>query len=347
MNLFYASTAYHVLLSYIIAVSDCNNENNALLLMGNSAANKTQQLFQQLFPSAFTKIVILESYPDHNNFKRLCVRKKNLREIKSLIEELCPIDKFYYTCDWKVEVNYISYLLQNTGTAFHYYDDGMATYMRSYKPSSAIAEVVGKCFYGKWRVVPKAEGRLNKNTHIHAILPELLPDIYEEKVKYKIDPSKMFATIKTENFPDDLIKYTCHPIELLLALPRTDRINDAFISIMQQQINALEKNGVVIAMKKHPRTLANDPVIQKINADGNIIDLPTEYPAELYYLLLSKSLKKIIGTTSTAMMTAKMLIPNVDISVVYTQESIRADGVAQKSFKLFEKMGIKLQEIVE
>ena len=79
MNLFYASTTYHVLLCYILALSDCEQENNTLLLIGNAAANKTNALFQKLFPAAFSKVLFLESYPDHNNIKRLLVKKKNLR----------------------------------------------------------------------------------------------------------------------------------------------------------------------------------------------------------------------------------------------------------------------------
>ena len=343
MNLFYASTAYHVLLSYMLALSDCENENNVLLLMGNSAANKTQSMFCSLFPKAFSKVICLECYPDHNNFKRLRIRKKNLQEIKSLVEELCTIDKFYYTCDWKVEVNYISHLLQNTGTEFHYYDDGMATYMRGYKQSPRVAALLSRVYFGKWRIVPKMEGLLNPSAHIHALMPELLPEIYPRETREKINPEKMLLEVKTENFPQELRRYADIKVELLIALPTVDEINNTFMTAMRKQIYETDKRNGIAAIKKHPRTKADNPIISQLRGDNALIDLPTEYSAEIYYLLFAKSLKNVVGFASTAIMTAKMLLPAAKVTALYTSKSLAVNH--QKTLDFFENMGIKLEKI--
>ena len=348
MNLFYASTTYHVLLCYILALSDCEQENNTLLLIGNAAANKTNALFQKLFPAAFSKVLFLESYPDHNNIKRLLVKKKNLRALAEIVEGLSPVKKFYYTCDWKVEAEYISHLLRDTDTEFHYYDDGMGTYIGNYKQCrSAVERLFSRLFYGEWRVVIDAEGHLNKGAKIHTILPELLPSVYDNDVKCKIDPSKLIAGLKTENFPDELAKYADIPAELLVALPTVDEINGAFVSMMRNQIDQAERHDSAVAIKKHPRTKSDDPIVQRLNVNGKLIDLPPEYPIELYYLLLHKTLKSVIGFTSTAMMTAKILFPEIAVMVPYTKKSVVADKTAPRVFELFSKMGIELKELAD
>lgn len=346
MNLFYASTAYHVLLCYIIGLSDCEGQNNVLLLIGNLAAGKTHTLFQKLFPEVFSKVILLESYPDHNNIKRLLVKKTNLKKIKDIVDDLMPIARFYYTCDWKVEAMYISHLLQETGTEFHYYDDGMGTYIGNYKQCrSSVEKAFSQLFYGKWRTVIEAEGHLNKNAHMHTILPELLPSVYDKDMKYKIDPTNLIKGLKTENFPQELREYVNVPVEMLVALPTVDEINDAFITMMTQLISEADRHNTVVGIKKHPRTADDDPIIQQLNVTRRVVELPAAYPIEMYYLLLGKSLKKVVGFTSTAMMTAKILYPEIDVVVPYTQKSVVADKTAPDVFKLFSKMGIRLEEL--
>lgn len=351
MNLFYASTPYHLLLCHVLALSDCSNEQNVLLLGDNIATlTKSYALFQQLLPNVFCKVYRLETtHGLHNNLRLFLLKKKMLGKLTQLVtEEIPPIEKFYYSCDWKSDVTYISYLLQAAETKFCYFEDGVNTYTNyNIIPKNWLERVSEKIAYGKWRINTKENGHLNKGASIHALYPELLPAIFSNDVKYYINPDKLLLAMNAggiKNLPDNLQRCLNCGINEIITLD--EWLNDAYIAVVKQEIEQAQNKGWVVAVKKHP-TAEYGNIIEKLDANGKLIDLPKEYPVEIYYLLFSNTLKCIVGSTSTTMLTAKWLLPETEISALYTDSSTAEISYAPQLFDMFRKIGVQVKKITE
>lgn len=347
MNLFYASSVYHELLFHIIAAMECRNEENIIFLSSEQAGlRSTQELFSKLLPGIFSKVFYLKHTDMHNNFMRYLNQKENLRSIKAAMKTFSNIDKFYYSCDYKVDIAYISSCIKND-TLFCYCEDGVENYLNCQPITRNKLEKIGeRLLFGKWRTDPEYDGLLNKTAQIYAIFPELLPAVYDNNTKIRIDNNKFLASIQFTDIPAELIKYREKNIGVFIALPSFIQMNNSYINILRNEIAKADEQGLVVVIKKHPKDTDYD-MLKLLNVTGRLIELPYNYPAEFYYLFFNKSLKRVIGSTSTSMLTAKWLLPEAEIVSLYTDSLMKLVSYSNKLLDMFRTVGIDTQKMPE
>ena len=347
-NLFLPYTQYHMLLNYAIAAQNETDRNIMVLGSNSDSMHKCNEILSRLFPNINFCTHTLIPTDKVNNLQMIPIKKRNMCTIKDILYASSQISRLYYSCERQLYTSYLIHLLKDNGTEFHFVEDGIITYTeKEWIAKKNFFEKLGdRIIYGAWHDSGDIQGQLAGGTNgefAEALEPGYLPDNFTAMKKNKIDSKAFLKKLKPENIPNEFKKITDKNINLFIALDSNTYCNDEYISLMRTYIAKAVSEGWTVAVKKHPDDVNNKELFDKLNVEGKVIDLPAYLPIEIYYLLFNKTLKYVIGSLSTAMITVKWLLPEVE-AVSVCNKAMLATRNIDAVFELFNKFGIKIEK---
>ena len=347
-NLFLVYSTYHILLSYAIALENKSDKNILIVCEDTEEIKKFVDLLQQIFPSQNIQIRYLASTRKMNNIKAYFVKKRNLKRIGEIVKACGEVDKFFYSCEWKVYTTYASYLLrqQVVKPSCFYIDDGAATYMQraqKLKTKNFIEKLGDTIAYGAWHHSFERQGELNQNTTICSIFPELLPSFYDGQGKFQVSVAPLFASMDKKKFQNLLAEiFQGNAPDVLIALDDATRCTEGYLSSIKQAIGGVVGEDCRVAIKRHPVDVGNTNLTEKLELFGDFDDLPIHLPIELYYLYFSESLKVVVGGFSTAIITARWLVPQAKVVCTFDARSLETVENSQLLLEVFKSLGVEI-----
>ena len=229
----------------------------------------------------------------------------------------------------------------NPSVSFNFLDDGIYTYVETDKKrKNCLEKAADRLVYGAWHVNSNVPGALRNDCSVYALFPELLPGIYEDKEKIKINMKLLLEQIDDHALAVQAHTLTECDINTIIATDfNSCYASNEYKNIISSIITDCHERSLKTAIKRHP---ADDGQV-----DFNPIGLKTQellsyIPIELYYLRFRKSLKKIVGGLSTALLTARTMLPDAEIESVVSRKYMECDENAEKILRLFSRFGVKI-----
>ncbi len=339
-----------MLLNYAIAAKNGSDNHNIMIITSNTQPKiQCQKILDKLFPDIKMRVYMLDATDKLNNIKLISVKKKNMRVIDEILNVIPPVSKFYYSCERHLYTSYLMHRLKNSGAELHFVEDGIITYTEKewIAKKSFIEKLGDRLIYGAWHDSGNIQGHLaggSASEFAEAVSPQYLPDNFTAMQKNKIDNTVLLKKLRLENIPKELSELTSGNINVFIVLDSNTYCNDEYISLMRSYLEKAIAKGLNVAIKKHPHDADNNELSKKLSINGNITELPAYLPIEIYYLLFHRTLKIVIGSLSTAMITAKWLLPSVEVVSVCNKTMLATKNI-DIVFELFDKFGIKIEKV--
>ena len=99
-------------------------------------------------------------------------------------------------------------------------------------------------------------------------------------------------------------------IEVLVILSRSDGITGdvgRYVDVVDALLEVVRKYRLKAAVKYHPKEALSD--YMRLGSKPWVLEVPRELPGELLFLVNSKTLRYVLGDTSTALISASWLLP--------------------------------------
>ena len=341
VNLFMPYTPYHLLLSFAIALS-MPGELHYLILGESSPGNlKVFRLLQEIYASAGITAYEMEGTFRKSNLKKFLIKQRNISRVDTLFKELPAIDRFFYFCDCHVVTTYSAFLArkENPGIEFFFVEDGVGSYISSPRTSkNGVEKIADRLLFGKWHTDTVVPGSFMESTGAWALFPDFLPSFFDEKKKFAVSREKLLSEFdrglfsqKSGSLPDTARSLVAVDFE---HYTETDAYRDAVSSYIRRA-EALGGNSV---LKLHP----SDRRQHVFYGADNIFTLPSHLPVEVFYLFYGDSLRFVVGGLTTALLTAKWLVPDAEVVSIIPQSIVQSVHNAQEIFSVFSACGIKV-----
>lgn len=346
LNLYVPYTSYNVLLSLAVAASFPEDDN--LMIVADSSPKLLESIddLSRIFPGNNMTRFSFERSKVDSNLRNFFLKKHNLKILKDKIENLPAVDRIFYIREWNVYTTCAVHLVgeRNASAAFNLLEDGIYTYVeKNKKNKNCIERFADKLAYGSWHVCPLVPGALCEDSSIYALFPELLPDIFAQKEQVKIDLAPLMEQID-EGVLTDLTQTGDGPdIEALIALDSNPNYDgDAYRDLVTSLIVENGSQNDRMGIKRHP---ADDGSVCYIPPGYPTRELSARVPIELYYLRYRKSLRKVVGGLSTALLTARRMLPEAEIESIVSQKDLAREVNAKAILNLFSSVGVKIRTI--
>lgn len=324
------------------------NDDNVMLLVGSAKSLiATANALTKIFPNINMKSFALKKANiEESNLSNFFLKKRNLKKLETEIRKLPSVDRVFYIQEWNVYTTYIVFLAEEItpSVSFNFLDDGIYTYVEIEKDGkTALERLVDRIVYGKWHINSKLPGVLRDNSPIYAMFPELLPEVYKNKKQVRINMELLLGYIDEKVLAE--LTSTCEEdnVEVIIATDfKSNYTSDEYKKIITSIIvNCCDMN-LKTAIKRHPADYVCFDFTPECYETEELL---AYIPIELYYLRFHRSLKKIIGGLSTSLLTARTMLPNVDIESVVSRKYMECDKNAVNILQLFSKVGIKITMI--
>ena len=344
-NLYAPFTTFHFFLTFALAAEYAKDEN--IVIMDRSNRNTKQyELLHGLFPDVNVKMEWQTYRADivkiHllRNVVEFFDKKRSLRSIANLLGG-AQIDRFFYFSDWKVQTTHVIHLLKNSDCKFYFGEDGIGTYTDQYtNHKGAVEKLFDHLIYGNWHNTPHTPGTLLSNATAVAIFPELLPRQFAACKQMRIPLNPLVQSIDEKKRAEMILSTKGNDIEEIIATDHDFYTNTVeYRNFIENEINQATNREIKVAIKRHPL----DDNIYCSHNKTVIRELPNVYPIEIYYLILGNRLKKIFGTVSTALVTARWLMPNVEIQSLVPESSVKSLGNIDSKLRLLRDLNIKCE----
>ncbi|MEK9713534.1 MAG: hypothetical protein VW258_13305 [Thalassolituus sp.] len=318
-HLFLASTPFNVLTAAMIAFELPVGDDAELGLIDQTDTTATfRHAVLHWTDSPFNQVHQL-SQQAKGKHKR-AQRKQAFENIAQCLKQLSP-DWIYTGNDRRIE---FQYAMAHSSARGIYVDDGTYSYLG--RPShwlkdQVIDNLVKKVAYGRWWNQPPAIGASDWIDHSVLAFPDSAIDILKLRPCKQL-PSNLgrsefssLAHLCLETGPDVLPELTG-----LLLLPHESAITES----QTQMGNWLSNCAPPAGYKHHPRTTdANRSrealtTVWHLPADAHSVE--PSIPMEILLPLLRPDCK-IAGDASTALLTAKWLRPELDVSAFITADT--------------------------
>lgn len=343
INVYLACTGYHILLSMAISAS-CPQDGNVMIV-----PNSTPDLLElpKLFPKNNMKSLSFGRVTVKSNLREYFLKRRNLKTIEEMMRGLPTVDRIFYIQEWHVYTNYAAHLagVINPSVEFNFVEDGVYTYVeKNKKRKNHLERLLDRMFYGSWHSSVGTPGTMRRNSSVYALSPELLPDIYEQKKQVKIDLAALM-----EQIDEDVLMEMTHTrrndeIDTLIALDSnykytgSNEYKNTIISCIKE--NSAQNNRV--AIKHHPADYSGASFIPP---GYQTKELFAGVPIELFYLRYRKSLRKVVGGLSTALLTAHYMLPGVEIESIVSKSDLAQEENSEKILSVFSSVGVKVRII--
>ena len=262
-------------------------------------------------------------------FKKLKSKRGNIKKLFNIIEEINP-NRLIVGNDRKTEISATVAKFKNR-VEIDYLDDGIHSYIleRSSKFKYTLLDsIIRSLIYGKIVYTPKYIGCSSYIKKAYLFKPNLANSCIREKEIeslnidiLKSDKIKEFIY----NLIDKDIEDILNSIETLLFLPHPKELNRDILNILIKKFDSPK-----VAIKTHPR----DNITS--NLFKNAKNISKDVPTEALVLILPKDIK-IIGFATTALLTAKWLNSNLDIT------SIEFNSRDSRLSQLMKESGIEIE----
>lgn len=344
-NVYIPYTPYNVLLSLAVAASHPSDDNFMVLAGKDRNFLEGSKSLLDIFHLVGMRTFMFEHNWDNSNIKNFFLKKHNLKILERELEALPSVDRLYYIREWNVYTTCAVHksLELNKNVKFCFLEDGIYTYVEEEKKlKNHIERFADRLVYGSWHINVGIPGALCPNAAVCAMFPDILPDIYRGRKLEQIDLNPLLDKID-----DDVLEFITEThktkeVDTLVALSATG--GTAYKNVIASFLRRDKSKDSVIAVKRHPN---DDGRIAFIPPEVDATELAVSIPIELFYFRYHKTLKRIIGGLSTALLTARRMLPDAEIESVVSEKYLKYDEHSDKILKLFENAGIHVTVIDE
>lgn len=347
LNLYIPYTSYNVLLSMAVAALYPDDDNFMLLVGWTHNLKETADVLSKVFFKNNMRYAALKKANiEDSNIRNFFLKKRNLKVLEEEIKQLPSVDRVFYIQEWNVYTTYAVHLAQrmNPQVSFNFLDDGIYTYVETDKKhKNCLERAADRLVYGAWHVNSSVPGALRKDCSVYALFPELLPGIYKNKRQARIDMRPLLEQINDGVLAEET--HTCgeYGVDTIIATDfNASYASDEYRDIISSIISDCCDHDLKPVIKRHP---ADDGAVKFDPAGYSTKELLSYIPIELYYLRFRKSLKKIVGGLSTALLTARTMLPEAEIESIVSRKYIKCDENADKILELFSRVGVKITMI--
>lgn len=333
-HLFMASTPFNVLTAAMVAFELPQGDVAELGLIDQTSTTATfREALLSWQNSPFANIRLLSEKASGKGKRRQ--RLQGFRRIRQCLQELQP-DWIYTGNDRRIE---FQFSMAHSNARGVYLDDGTYSYLgrkTHWLKDRVLDNMAKKVAYGRWWKQPPAIGASAWIDHSILAFPNSALPILKNKTCKPL-PNNLqrpeFAQLAQICLGEQPM--TLGTLDGLLLLPHSSVMSD-----QQQALGQwLDSCGADIAYKHHPRTghelQSADMAVRHWQLPARAWAVPSAIPMEMLLPLLPQHCK-ISGDVSTALLTAKWLRPELDVSA-----AVRADTDASWQ-QLLTTLGIRL-----
>lgn len=333
-HLFMASTPFNVLTAAMVAFELPQGDVAELGLIDQTSTTATfREALLSWQHSPFANIRLLSEKASGKGKRRQ--RLQGFRRIRQCLQELQP-DWIYIGNDRRIE---FQFSMAHSNARGVYLDDGTYSYLgrkTHWLKDRVLDNMAKKVAYGRWWKQPPAIGASAWIDHSILAFPNSALPILKNKTCKPL-PNNLqrpeFAQLAQICLGEQPM--TLGTLDGLLLLPHSSVMSD-----QQQALGQwLDSCGADIAYKHHPRTghelQSADMAVRHWQLPARAWAVPAAIPMEMLLPLLPQHCK-ISGDVSTALLTAKWLRPELDVSA-----AVRADTDASWQ-QLLTTLGIRL-----
>lgn len=355
-SVFIAHTPYHILLSVALAFTHVVRHSNKVRIylvivndfQDSSLYKKCLDLWEN---NPFSQVLVLPNCKVKQRLLYYILQRKNTLTITKFIKKITP-NIIYVFNDISHEAQAALYTQHQLkfGKSI-YVEDGAAPYMNYRKVSiSKVRLFLQHIIYGNYFINLFNHGTHPQISEMWVNFPELINKKSYSNIKINKINYKVFDVFRNNQFLEILMELKGYnlndfdKINYIIILPCSDsyKMNRKIFDTLKILINELTKNKIRFAIKYHPREKSYDYYIPIKNKF--ICKIPKYLPIELLYLLMRNKKEKItiVGHSSTALITARILLKNARICSL-----CRITGTKSMLLDKFRDLGIKNIKSIE
>lgn len=293
------------------------------------------------------KILSFERPGEKSKIGRFFLRKHNLKVLEKMVRGLPPIDRIHYTMEWHVYTTYVIFLVGqiNPSVEFCFVEDGVYTYVQmSKKRKNCVERYLDRLAYGPWHSSVGIPGTLRAESYSYALFPDLLPDIFDKKRRVKIDLALLLEQIDENLLAEMTRTQSDDEIDTLIALDLNHKYTNGkeYRNTIVSCITETAAQNRRVAIKRHP---ADSGGVNYVPPGYQVKELLSSVPIELLYLRHRKSLRKIVGGLSTALLTARDMLPGAEVESIVSKKDLAREENAEAVLSFFSSLGVKIKVI--
>ena len=349
VDVYFTTTGYHMMLSGTIANT---SEHSSVLVVNPSFEDEA--IISSLATTngcPFLHIIVLErdsAWFDQNiplSFNNFLTRRPiswirkatNRRRLERELQKYCIFD--VYVANHNRPASH--YLLDDARNDRIYVEDGLAAYTSAIKhnENKFLKTLLAKGLYGvswKGRFSLGLDPRLDA---MAATFPSYVHEDYRHLQCETIDSSDclpwLHEWVSAYSSKSDMFEDVGN-IDVLVLLPHSDSLTEdnSLLSHINDIIEYLISQDNLIGVKYHPRESKS-----YVDQQHELLQLPKSIPAEFIYID-NPELSKIIGTTSTALLSAKWLNINAEVY------AIGRGNINSEILHLWDCLGISTDDVL-
>lgn len=312
MNLYFAETPYHVLLS----ISHARASDRESMLFVRSESEGMGDLLDSLRYAAASPFVEIRHLSNGMNDS---VETRKLKRYAASVKTLIASRResfttAYFFNDRFLANQFLMYSLERSGIGIEFIEDGSAAYSAGiYSPKHEPPSFVPKrVLFGPWWRSVDVLGTSGYShdlwvTHPKYVRPEL-ETLTHHKLPARFDDND--SGWVSEFFEQVGFDHTAS-FDTVVMVPHSSIIRDPD-RVKRHVAETLERQGTSFdraAFKYHPREPDFDYL--GVSTDGRVV-IPRSIPAELLYLDDGR-ISTLVGGSTTSLLTANWLLDDVDI----------------------------------
>lgn len=322
-HLFLASTPFNMLTSAMVAFELPTGDKAYLGLIDQPEIERPFVSALKKWPESPFKQIQLLSQQAKGKGKRE-KRQSAFKTITQLIDQVKP-DKIYTGNDRRIEFQYAMQHARKSDQACIgiYLDDGTYSYLgreTHWFKDKILDNLVKKLSYGFWWQQPPTIGASNwVSQAILAFPSSAVPELQKKSCTALPENLQRSEFVSLAKLCLQNIKFpqvSLIQIDALLLLPHESVAKD---QTKQKLSYWLKEHGDKIAFKHHPRTELSDNLGDKEDwfIPQQAIQIPAGIPMEVLLPLIQPTCL-LAGDVSTALLTAKWLRPELDVTAFST-----------------------------
>ncbi len=344
-NVFIPYTPYNVLLSLAVAAGRPDDDNFMILVGKDHNFIESSMTLMKIFHSVGMRYFAFDRCWDDSNVKNFFLKKRNLKALERELAALPSIERLYYVREWNVYTTCAVDAARrlNPETEFHFMEDGVYTYVETEKElKNRVERLADRLVYGSWHVSVGVPGALCPDAVVSAAFPEFLPGIYDGRRFERIELAPLAAMADENILASETGTSGAERIDALVALAGVG--DGEYKKLARSFIERNRKLKYATAVKRHPNDAGSlDPAL----GGPGVAELEPRVPVELFYFRYHNTLKRVAGGLSTALLTARMLLPEAEIESVVSEKYLACDEHSEKILALFKRAGINVTVIKE
>ena len=345
---YFVSTPLNTILATLLALQKPEERAHLLCVdRRESRPDPMMQALQQWQGSPFESIHILVT-KGTKPWRSYRLRRSAFKTIDALVARYRP-SRFYTCNDRRIEFLYGVEAARKLDCPprCSYIDDGVYSYFPTEKKwyqESLLEQWLKKAAYGSWYNVPRVVGSSPLLESAYLLLPELAHAYLQKKTLHPLNLAPLLEPPMQEYFRTYLDRSgitlpDLSELRSVYILPHSSLFGryPAFIAMVAGEARASGREGS-IGIKYHPREAGPD-LLQLTGLPG-VVAIPAEAPSEILLPLLAPG-TRLVGNVSTALLTAKLLRPDLAVTAFVSG----SDRRSRMLLPLFEALGITVESL--